>query len=204
MDGYTRHFFNLTFCLVMHDGEQPPRTLAKKIKEMEKEGVKFPPLKKDSRMGSEGVGTMGSFSAIAALSGVTSQGGGSRGRREETGSNKRHLGIEGAVPEYSCCSSSVLDMGSHHNGAGGPVNFRTGGGSYVGNGSMKDGNVASNGSIVDSGGAASNSYGDPTKTPVVFVSEAGDIQIAMVCVSCSLHVITVVNDYCSFLIKAAL
>lgn len=179
MDGYTRHFFNLAFCLVMHDGEQPPRTLAKKIKEMEKEGVKFPPLKKDSRMGSEGVGTMGSFSAIAALSGVTSQGGGSRGRREETGSNKRHLGIEGAVPEYSCCSSSVLDMGSHHNGAGGPVNFRTGSGSYVGNGSMKDGNVASNGSIVDSGGAASNSYGDPTKTPVVFVSEAGDIQIAM-------------------------
>jgi len=36
VEGYTRHFFNLAHCMVMNDGEQPPRTLATKVKEMEK------------------------------------------------------------------------------------------------------------------------------------------------------------------------
>jgi hypothetical protein len=181
VDGYTRHFFNLALCLVMHDGEQPPRTLAKKIKELEKEGVKFPPPKKESRKGSDGLGTVGSFSAMASMSVVTSQCGGSRGKREETAGNRRFWGIEGAVPEYSCCSSSVLDLESHHNG--GAVNFR--GSGVYGPGSLRDGNVASSGVIVGSPSrAGSESYGDPTKTPVVFVSEGGDIQIAMVCVLC--------------------
>jgi len=36
VNGYTRHFFNLAFCLVMKDGEPPPRTLMSKMKEVEK------------------------------------------------------------------------------------------------------------------------------------------------------------------------
>jgi len=187
VDGYTRHFFNLALVLVMQDGEQPPRTLAKRVKEMEKEGMEFPPPKKESRKGSDrfASGTVGSFSAMAAMSGgTTSQGGGGGSRG---GGGRRLLGIEGAVPEYSCCSSSVFDLGSTHNGAAGAgaVNFRNGGGIGGGGGGggygnvrMKDGNVSA-GSGAGSNSNTNSSYGDPTKTPVVFVSEGGDIQIAM-------------------------
>jgi len=47
VDGYARHFFNLAFCLVMKDGEQPPRTLMGKMKEVEK--VKNKKVKKRAR-----------------------------------------------------------------------------------------------------------------------------------------------------------
>ena len=36
VEGYTRHFFNLSHCLVMNDKEQPPRSLHSKMKELEK------------------------------------------------------------------------------------------------------------------------------------------------------------------------
>ena len=42
VEGYTRHFFNLAHCGVVNDGDQPPRTLANKIKQLEKEGYAFP------------------------------------------------------------------------------------------------------------------------------------------------------------------
>lgn len=42
VDGYTRHFFNLAHCGVVNDGDQPPRTLANKMKQLEKEGYSFP------------------------------------------------------------------------------------------------------------------------------------------------------------------
>jgi len=47
VDGYTRHFFNLAFCLVIKDGEQPPRSLMSKMKEVEK--VKNKKVKKRAR-----------------------------------------------------------------------------------------------------------------------------------------------------------
>ncbi len=46
VEGYTRHFFNLAHCMVMNDGEQPPRTLATKVKEMEKNGMKLEIMRK--------------------------------------------------------------------------------------------------------------------------------------------------------------
>jgi copper chaperone CopZ len=36
VEGYTRHFFTLSHCLVMNDKEQPPRSLHGKMKELEK------------------------------------------------------------------------------------------------------------------------------------------------------------------------
>jgi len=36
VEGYTRHFFTLSHCLVINDKEQPPRTLHSKMKELEK------------------------------------------------------------------------------------------------------------------------------------------------------------------------
>jgi copper chaperone CopZ len=42
VEGYTRHFFNLAHCGVVNDGDQPPRTLATKMKHLENEGYSFP------------------------------------------------------------------------------------------------------------------------------------------------------------------
>ena len=36
VEGYTRHFFNLAYCLIMYDKEQPPRTLHAKMRDLEK------------------------------------------------------------------------------------------------------------------------------------------------------------------------
>ncbi|KAL7540540.1 hypothetical protein ACHAWF_006710 [Thalassiosira exigua] len=36
VEGYTRHFFNLAHCLVVNDGEQPPRSLQAKMRDLEK------------------------------------------------------------------------------------------------------------------------------------------------------------------------
>ena len=36
VEGYTRHFFNLAYCLVVNDKDQPPRTLQSKMRDMEK------------------------------------------------------------------------------------------------------------------------------------------------------------------------
>jgi hypothetical protein len=36
VEGYTRHFFQLSHCLVMNDKEQPPRSLYSKTKELDK------------------------------------------------------------------------------------------------------------------------------------------------------------------------
>jgi len=36
VDGYTRHFFNLAYCLIVNDKEHPPRTLQSKMRDLEK------------------------------------------------------------------------------------------------------------------------------------------------------------------------
>lgn len=36
VEGYTRHFYNLAHCLIVHDKEQPPRSLQAKMKELDK------------------------------------------------------------------------------------------------------------------------------------------------------------------------
>mmetsp|Transcript_17819 Transcript_17819/g.26146 ORF Transcript_17819/g.26146 Transcript_17819/m.26146 type:complete len:257 (-) Transcript_17819:1361-2131(-) len=40
VEGYTRHFFSLAYCVVTNDGEQPPRTLMQKMKTLEKARAK--------------------------------------------------------------------------------------------------------------------------------------------------------------------
>lgn len=52
VDGYTRHFFNLAHCLVVNDGEQPPRTLQGKMREAEKSRLASGNGKKRKRGGS--------------------------------------------------------------------------------------------------------------------------------------------------------
>ena len=40
VDGYTRHFFNVAYCMVIHDNEQPPRTLCEKLHISQRNNIK--------------------------------------------------------------------------------------------------------------------------------------------------------------------
>jgi hypothetical protein len=62
VEGYTRHFFTLSHCLIMNDKEQPPRTLYAKMKELEKTRSKK--NKKRSR-DTDGGGKMMSMPSMA-------------------------------------------------------------------------------------------------------------------------------------------
>lgn len=101
VEGYTRHFFNLAHCGVVNDGDQPPRTLAIRIKQLEKEGYQFPDRP----------------------NGTTT-----------SGSMQRKQGNESDSDRKSTSSDQVIEK----------------------------------------------SYGDPNRTPVVFVGENGSHQIIMV------------------------
>jgi copper chaperone CopZ len=68
VEGYTRHFFSLAYCLVTNDGEQPPRTLATKMKDLEK--VRQKKHKRKTR--EEEAGKM---AALALNAGITSTSG---------------------------------------------------------------------------------------------------------------------------------
>jgi copper chaperone CopZ len=52
VEGYTRHFFQLSYCLIMNDKEQPPRSLYTKMKELDKMRNKGSRNKKKSDGGS--------------------------------------------------------------------------------------------------------------------------------------------------------
>ena len=174
VEGYTRHFFNLAHCIIMNDGEQPPRTLANRIKELEKNGV----MKKKKKKKEEevdgivgvGVGIAGAGAGAGAGAAV------SISPRNHTNMNTNNtdddddddddndqvleeVGEEGdqdvVKKPQSCCSAAVVNV-ADGNGHG-----------YDHGNSME---------VIP----APKLYGDPNKTPVVFVSEGGDIQIAMV------------------------
>mmetsp|Transcript_23515 Transcript_23515/g.34829 ORF Transcript_23515/g.34829 Transcript_23515/m.34829 type:complete len:635 (-) Transcript_23515:41-1945(-) len=133
VEGYTRHFFNVAHCIVMEDGEQPPRTLANKIKELEKNGIKLTSMKKKSIAGTKCFIQPKDQQIL-----------------ESEAINNTEEGAQKIVAEMSCCT-------------------------------VPEGAVSNN----EQSAAISpfhddrRYYGDPDKSPVVFVSEKGDIQIAM-------------------------
>ena len=49
VDGYTRHFFNVAYCLVVNDNEQPPRTLCVQLDIAQKNNVSAGKMKRESK-----------------------------------------------------------------------------------------------------------------------------------------------------------
>ena len=244
VEGYTRHFFNLAHCIVLNDGEQPPRTLSHKIKECEKSGVKLElaTKKKDKDKDLVGGAAMGgggpsrsSLNAASAMdASFSSRNGIGMGPGPGPGSASASASINNGNHNFYGNSASAsgnqisstptqhihfsqqqqqqqrqnqLQMGSQNgtmnmmnaNGAlnSGMVGFDSNNPTDV---DMVDDNtergtccsgaaptshpivmneIQSSSSPIPSSGN-SKMYGDPNKMPVVFVSEAGDIQIAMV------------------------
>jgi hypothetical protein len=232
VEGYTRHFFNLAHCIVLNDGEQPPRTLSHKIKECEKSGVKLElaTKKKDKEKDLSGGATMGgggrsSLNAASAMdASFSSRNGNGMGPGSASASASINNGnhnfygnststsgnqisstptqhIHFSQQHHQQQQQNQLQMGSQN----GTMNMMNANGVGFNSNNpidvdMVDDNtergtccsgaaptshpivmneIQSSSSPIPSSGN-SKMYGDPNKMPVVFVSEAGDIQIAMV------------------------
>lgn len=180
VEGYTRHFFNLAHCLVVNDKEQPPRTLFTKMRDLDKarnkknkkrvrdeEATKLAALTTDSgidlsRDPSAPVEdpNMGSLARLHAEQ---------RRQLAEIGGHSS-IGTDiNAVPLVNMkgkCVPGNVDLG----GIVDQVNYHATQLAHRG---------TSGGTSGSSSSAPASNYGDPNTTPVVFVSENGDIQIAM-------------------------
>jgi copper chaperone CopZ len=184
VEGYTRHFFNLAYCLVVNDREQAPRTLSTKIKTLEKMRKKLKREIVAGQQGADSIANMASYTshAAAAASPPTNP--------NLTPLEKLHAAQRRQLAESVGISSL---MGTNDITAAPLVNMK---------GKCIPGNINLFGMIDEinhhatqlshrGGGTWPNQvgsfsrtmiqsdYGDPNMTPVVFVSENGDIQIAM-------------------------
>lgn len=206
VEGYTRHFFTLAHCLIMNDKEQPPRSLHTKMKELDKmrnkrnkkraredEDSKLTAMALNGGFGG-GPGDSNEQAQLAAginadltdttLSPLERLHAAQRRQLAESGGIHSSLpsvgngggGDVSALPPVvnmkgKCVPGKldlpgIVDTVSHHaaqlshRGASFPPAVTSSGGS---------------------GGqsAPSTQFGDPNTTPVVFVSDKGDIQIAM-------------------------
>ena len=133
VEGYTRHFFNLAHCIVMSDGEQPPRSLGLRIRDLQRNGVIFTTFKRNDIAAV--IKSMPSKDAqiLESSADAMDEGGGGGGTKGTSG-------------DQSCC------------------------------GTLDESNAKTLPTYIDE----TKYWGDRDKTPVVFVSDRGDIQIAMV------------------------
>lgn len=196
VEGYTRHFFNLAHCLVTNDREQPPRTLNQKMRELEKirnkrqkkrareeEAGKLAALALNAGL-AHGLGTGGSLSSVP---------GGESAPQEAADANltplerlhlaqKRQLAESGGV--HSTLPGASIDVRGKC--IPGKIDLP----SVVNEVSRHSTQLAHRGaSVLPNEVGSSNisgmvsteapSYGDPTTTPVVFISSGGDLQIAL-------------------------
>jgi len=187
VEGYTRHFFTLAHCLIVNDKEQPPRSLHAKMKELEKMRKKG--IKKRARDDQIGQVLVGAASAGAAR-GV---GGGAPVDQSLVASlnadltddnlsplerlhqaQRRQMEESGNLPTQPIinikgkCIPGKIDLP----GVVDAVNLKANQLSHRGGtGAVPDG--------PSSGAIDQQQYGDPSTTPVVFVSASGDNMIAM-------------------------
>lgn len=196
VEGYTRHFFNLAHCLVVSDKEQPPRSLFVKMKELEKLRSKL--NKKRAREEQAGklatlamnAGIAHGFNpmnpasiAAASINADLSHDSDMTPLERLHAAQRRQLletgGIHSAffsgmglnmnnqmIPLRGKCIPGKIDLPAVVNA----VNHNA---SQLAHRGINGGYNTP--SIVPS----SREYGDPNLTPVVFVSNNGDIQIAM-------------------------
>ena len=187
VEGYTRHFFNLAHCLVTNDGEQPPRTLHAKMRDLEKTRAKTGLKVNKSTKASNGATRQNSNETIgnntnkdledlttpSNLTPLERLHAAQRRQLEQNGgvTSSFKVNVKGKCQPGKADLAGIVDQVTlkaqqmTHRGTAGP--------SSVPSGKTLASTLASN--KVESSAA----YGDPNKTPVVFVSENGDIQIAM-------------------------
>jgi copper chaperone CopZ len=206
VEGYTRHFFTLAHCLIMNDKEQPPRSLHTKMKELDKirnkRNKKRAREDEDSKLtamalnGGFGPGGGPSTEQAQLAAGINADltdttlsplerlhAAQRRQLAESGGIHSTLPGVAGSGTDMSALPPvvnmkgkcfpgkidlpGVVDAVSHQAAQLSHRGVSAGGGGAFPN------------QVPSSGGGGSAQYGDPTTTPVVFVSQKGDIQIAM-------------------------
>mmetsp|Transcript_133565 Transcript_133565/g.198613 ORF Transcript_133565/g.198613 Transcript_133565/m.198613 type:complete len:701 (+) Transcript_133565:262-2364(+) len=201
VEGYTRHFFTLSHCLIMNDKEQPPRSLHAKMKELEK--IRSKRNKKKPQPDEAGnvaqppaINQNGGSDPVAAViaSDLTNKNLSPLERLHVA--QQRQLAVEGGV------HSSISQVNQEINPAMPIINIKnkcvpgkpdlpaiveavnhhanrlahSGGG-----GGNKPAQPPTVPSAVISGVPSTQSaeYGDPDTIPIVYVTETGDILLSM-------------------------
>ena len=209
VEGYTRHFFTLAHCLIMNDKEQPPRSLHTKMKELEKlrnkrskkraredEDTKLTVMALNGGFGGPAGGPSSEQTQLAAginadltdttLSPLERLHAAQRRQLAESGGIHSTLpGVSnGGGGDVSALPPPIVDMKGKCvpgkldlHGIVDTVNHHAAQLSHRGSTFPPPVTSSDGGPMPNQ--ANSSQYGDPTTTPVVFVSNKGDIQIAM-------------------------
>eukprot|EP00559_Dactyliosolen_fragilissimus_P008808 CAMPEP_0184858292 /NCGR_PEP_ID=MMETSP0580-20130426/3416_1 /TAXON_ID=1118495 /ORGANISM="Dactyliosolen fragilissimus" /LENGTH=1008 /DNA_ID=CAMNT_0027354375 /DNA_START=495 /DNA_END=3521 /DNA_ORIENTATION=+ len=206
VEGYTRHFFNLAHCLIVNDGEQPPRTLMGKLRCMDQEQIKN--FKKNN-LNNKGPSSKNNYQMDDV------EGEGKKHEDILSPLERLHAAQQRKLREHGVVPGSLIDMKGKcvpgkidfikivdkvrkanqlaHIGSNGLPTMmndtsNTNGGLHNEHmNDVKSANIfAKNQFAMNAMNDISNphqenddSLGDPLTTPVVFVSQNGDIQIAM-------------------------
>lgn len=177
VEGYTRHFFNLAHCLIVNDKEQPPRSLYSKMKDLEKIRNKRNKKRvRDEEATKLAVLAIGNTSLQQQAPFDTNLSPLERLHAEQ----QRHLlAVGGGMSPKNINSRHLIDMKGQCMpgkldlvGVVDQINHHATQLAHRGAGLQPM-------TIGSSSAPPVPIYGDPNKTPVVFVSENGDIQIAM-------------------------
>lgn len=189
---YTRHFFALAYSLVVNDKVQPPRGLHARMKELEKQNKKN--KKRNREDGKKDDSNVIGYSVANGMSDINGEFTNSDltplaqlHRTQQQNDFSRESTFPSLANNHINVNASnhctMIDMngkcmsGSANLQSTGTVNM------YSGRLSHDGGNAPQLVSQSVSGSAniqrPNAEYGDPNKTPVVFVSSNGDIQIAM-------------------------
>jgi len=207
VEGYTRHFFNLAHCLIVHDKEQPPRSLQTKMRDLDKTRGKKGGKKRSRESSSDddaikaaamafnsgfGGGVAPVLSAVAGentMGGATGAGGGDA--------------MLGPLERLQAAQARQLaSVGGVHSSLAGGMAVETNPVPQIEmKGRCMPGRVDLPGLVQKVSSAATqlahrgikqssvpgvpvptvdpSKYGDPNITPIVLVSQNGDLQICM-------------------------
>jgi copper chaperone CopZ len=186
VEGYTRHFFALAHCLVMNDKEQPPRSLHSKMKDLEKSRSKMQKKKRTKEDDAVNVGGGGGHLASAIAADLTNDSLSPLERLHVA--QQRKLAVEGdmntsiqgagmdapfpIINIKNKCMAGKVDLPAVVDA----VNHQANQLAHSGRANLPPPSVPS---AVVSSSSNRAQYGDPNTFPIVFVTQAGDILLAM-------------------------
>jgi copper chaperone CopZ len=192
VEGYTRHFFALAHCLVMNDKEQPPRSLHSKMKDLEKSRSKLQKKKRNKDDDAMNVGgAMGGGNLASVIAADLTNDSLSPLERLHV-AQQRKLAIDGGVNSGGIqgagvnaplplihiknkCMSGKVDLPAVLDA----VNHQANQLAHSGNAARANLPPHSVPSAVVSSSSNRSQYGDPNTFPIVFVTDAGDLLLAM-------------------------
>lgn len=190
VEGYTRHFFQLSHCLIMNDKEQPPRSLHGKMKELEKMRSKGGRKKKDD--GSAAVSTISKGGDLAAIIHADLTNKNLSPLEQLHRAQQRKFVVEGGIeacPPQAMSSSSAVPLIEIKNkcvasavnlpAVVDAVNHAANQLAHSGGARAASRPNAVPSAVLSGAPQQNGQYGDPGTVPIIFISENSDIMVAM-------------------------